>query len=193
MNQLSLFPIVAQPEGFIYQADFLSQEEEADLLRVIRGLEFQVFDFRGFKAKRRIVAYGWDYDFASRKATPGRAIPDFLFFLQKRCAEFIGVRTEDIVEAVVTEYPPTAPIGWHRDVAQFETISGISLLSSCRMRLRPFNREGRSYAIALEPRSIYMLSGAARWNFQHSIPAVEQLRYSITFRTLRQRQEKQAG
>ena len=196
------------PEGFLYQRDFLSEREEAELLGIIQELPFEVFDFHGYKAKRRIVEYGWEYDFGSRKATTTRPIPEFLHALRERAAAFAGVSPEDLVEAVVTEYPAGAPIGWHRDVPQFEVIIGISLASNARMRLKPYGRGGRKSASAeltrtepaikivsviLERRSIYVMRGAARWKFQHSIPAVERLRYSITFRTLRDKSQQRAA
>jgi alkylated DNA repair dioxygenase AlkB len=173
------------PEGFRYQPDFLTAAEEAELLREIGTLPFEAFDYQGYIAKRRVVEYGWEYDFTSRKASTTKPLPDFLLAMRDRAAEFAGVAPEAIVEAVVTEYPPTAPIGWHRDVPQFETVIGISLASACRMRLKPYRADGKIVSVILEPRSIYGISGPARWKWQHSIPAVEQLRYSITFRTLR--------
>ena len=196
------------PEGFLYQRDFLSEREEAELLGIIQELPFEVFDFHGYKAKRRIVEYGWEYDFGSRKATTTRPIPEFLLALRERAAAFADLSPEDLVEAVVTEYPPGAPIGWHRDVPQFEVIIGISLASAARMRLKPYRRGGRKSASAeltrtepankivsviLERRSIYVMRGVARWKFQHSIPAVERLRYSITFRTLRDKPQQRAA
>ena len=102
-------------------------------------------------------------------------------------AAFARALPEQLVEAVVTEYPSGAPIGWHRDVPQFEIVIGISLASSCRMRFKPYKETGRIVSITLEPGSIYVMSEAARWKFQHSIPPVKELRYSITFRTLRQK------
>lgn len=175
------------PEGFAYQAEFLSEAEETELLRVIQGLEFAAFDFHGYKARRRIVEYGWEYDFGSRKASATKPIPEFLLPIRERVAAFAGVPAEDIVEAVITEYPPGAPIGWHRDVPQFEVIIGLSLAGSSRMRLKPYRAAGKIAHVNLEPRSIYVIRGAARWKFQHSIPPVEKLRYSITFRTLRRK------
>ena len=91
---------------------------------------------------------------------------------------------------MVTEYSPGAPIGWHRDAPQFGTIIGISLASASRMRFKPYKAEGKPVSLTLEPRSIYLMRGPARWKFQHSIPAVKELRYSITFRTLRSREKK---
>ena len=86
----------------------------------------------------------------------------------------------------MTEYPPGAPIGWHRDAPQFEIVIGVSLAGACRMRLKPWKGEGKIIYLVLEPRSIYVIQGKARWHYQHSIPPVEETRYSITFRTMRQ-------
>lgn len=175
------------PEEFLYERNFLTEAEESDLLSAIASLTFQPFDFHGYIAKRRIVEYGWEYDFGTRKASGTQPIPNFLLPLQERAASFARIPKEKIVEAVVTEYPPGAPIGWHRDVPQFEVVIGISLGSSCRMRFKPYKGTGKIASQVLEPRSIYVLRGAARWSFQHSIPAVTRLRYSTTFRTLREK------
>jgi len=178
-------PINELPEGFLYQPEFLSGAEEAELLHAIQTLPFTSFEFGEYTAKRRIVVYGWDYDFGSRHASETDPIPEWLWPLRARAAEFASVASEDLVEAVVTEYPSGAPIGWHRDVPQFGDVVGISLLSDCRMRFKPREAEGKPVSITLEPRSVYLLRGPVRWMFQHSIAAVKSLRYSITFRTLR--------
>jgi alkylated DNA repair dioxygenase AlkB len=186
-------PSASLPDGFLYQPDFLTKAEEASLLRTFQSLPFEVFDFHGYKARRRIVEYGWEYDFGSRQASATQPIPDFLIPVRERAATFAGIGPEKLVEAVVTEYPSGAPIGWHRDVPQFETVLGVSLASSCQMRFKPYRGEGKRVSAILEPRSLYLLRGPARWNFQHSIPAVEQLRYSITFRSLREPKKPERG
>jgi alkylated DNA repair dioxygenase AlkB len=175
------------PEGFAYEAEFVSPEEESHLLDEIAGLEFQAFDFHGYIAKRRIVEYGFEYDFTSRQAQTARPLPEFLSPFRERAAEWAGVDAQEIIESVITEYGPGSPMGWHRDVPQFEIIIGISLKSSCRFRFKPYREKGKIVSVVLEPRSAYILRGPARWEFQHSIPAVTSLRYSITFRTWRQK------
>jgi alkylated DNA repair dioxygenase AlkB len=178
------------PEGFVYSPSFLTESEVSDLLATISQLDFHPFEFQGYTAKRRIVEYGWEYDFTSRAASTTKPLPEFLIPLRDRAAAFANLPPESLVEVVITEYPPGAPIGWHRDVPQFEVIIGISLAAPCRMRLKPYRAEGKLVSVILEPRSIYIMRGPARWNFQHSIPAVEALRYSITFRTLRERKPR---
>ena len=182
--------MVDLPEGFSYAPDFLTREQETELLETFSGLPFGTFDFHGYIARRRVVEYGLEYDFSTRRATPTQQIPDFLFSIRERAAQFAGLAPDYLVEAMVTEYPPGAPIGWHRDAPQFGTIIGISLASEARMRFKPYKAEGKAVSILLEPRSIYAMRGPARWRFQHSIPAVKETRYSITLRSLREREGK---
>jgi len=98
--------------------------------------------------------------------------------------------------ALINEYSPGAPIGWHRDAPQYDIVTGVSLLSACRMKFRPHvspgargssgaRRRTATHEITLERRSAYVMSGDARNAYEHHIPAVSALRYSITFRTLR--------
>lgn len=135
-----------------------------------------------------MLEFGLEYDFTTRRATPTQSFPEFLSPVRERAAHFAGISAAELVEGMVTEYSPGAPIGWHRDAPQFGKIIGISLASVSRMRFKPYKAEGKPIALTLEPRSIYLMRGPARWKFQHSIPAVKQLRYSITFRTLRSRE-----
>jgi alkylated DNA repair dioxygenase AlkB len=173
------------PEGFSYRQGFVTMREEAELLRQFEELDFRAFNFQGHIAKRRIVEYGFEYDFTSRRANVSSSIPEFLGTYKERAAEWAGVTPDKIIEAVITEYPEGAPIGWHRDVPQFGVIIGISLKSVARLRFKPWKGPGKILSVALTPRSAYLIRDAARWKYQHSIPAVHELRYSITFRTPR--------
>jgi alkylated DNA repair dioxygenase AlkB len=182
------------PEGFLYRDGFLSEAEEAELLRIFGGLEFAAYDYHGYVAKRRIVRYGVNYDInTGQERESAREIPEFLVGIRGRAAEFAGAAADDLVQAMVSEYSVGTPIGWHRDAPQFGSIIGISLGSACRMRLKPYNSAGRILSLRLEPRSIYAMRGVARSEWQHSIPAVEEMRYSITFRTLRTKRMQKAA
>jgi len=185
------------PQGFLYQSNFLSEVEEANLSRTFEGLEFGAYDFRGYVAKRRVVAYGGGYEAGPRRmAISAEVIPEYLLAIRDRAAGVAGMSAEEIVQAMVTEYSVGTPIGWHRDSPQFGTIIGISLRSAARLRLKPYVRpnygDGEIISVLLERRSIYVMSGAARWNFQHSIPAVKELRYSITLRSLSEKKRRAA-
>jgi alkylated DNA repair dioxygenase AlkB len=126
-------------------------------------------------------------------AVTDKVIPDFLSPIRDRAAVIAGMPADEIVQGLVTEYSVGTPIGWHRDSPQFETIIGISLRSSCRLRLKPYQGEGKIISVMLEPRSIYVMRGPVRWYFQHSIPAVKDLRYSITLRTLSKKHDSRAA
>ncbi len=176
------------PEGFSYQADILSAEEEQSLAEQISVLPLKEFEFHGYIGKRRTMSFGWHYDFGDSKLKQTEEIPAYLLPLRERAAEFAGFPPENLPHALVTEYSPGAAIGWHRDKAVFGEIVGISLLSPCTFRLRRAVDGGWERAsIVAEPRSAYLLSGAARTEWEHSIPPVDALRYSITFRNLRER------
>jgi len=179
-----LAPPPLLPEGFTYQPDILSPDDEAALVAHIRDLPFREFEFQGYLGKRRVVSFGLHYDFAERAVRQAEPIPDFLLPLRARAAAFAAVPADDIQHALVTEYSPGAPIGWHCDRPVFGDVIGVSLLSACRFRLRRKHGAGWDRAAPLlEPRSIYLLRGPVRSEWEHSIAPAEHLRYSITFRT----------
>jgi alkylated DNA repair dioxygenase AlkB len=175
------------PDGFRYQPDVVPPDQENALLERLRGLPFKEFEFQGFVGKRRTVSYGWHYDFNDRVLRKADDIPPFLLSLRDRAAEFAGMDPKRLQQVLVIEYGPGASIGWHRDKPVFGEVIGISLLSSCRFRLRRKAGSGwERVSLTAEPRSAYLLSGPSRSEWEHSIPAVESLRYSVTFRNLRE-------
>jgi alkylated DNA repair dioxygenase AlkB len=176
------------PEGFRYQAEVLPPDEEQELVARIQELPLKEFEFHGYVGKRRTISYGWHYDFTDARLHQTDEIPPFLHRARARAAIFAGLAAEDLPHALVTEYSPGTTIGWHRDKGVFDEVVGISLLSPCTFRLRRKTAAAwERYLLTVDPRSAYLLRGAARTEWEHSIPAVEALRYSITFRSLRSR------
>jgi alkylated DNA repair dioxygenase AlkB len=152
-------------------------------LREIPKLPLRAFDFHGFEGKRRVISFGWKYDFDTATLSKAVDVPDFLLPLREIAADFAGLPAHRLQQVLVTEYDIGAPIGWHRDKALFGVVVGVSLLSPCTFRLR--RRAGEKWervSITVESGSIYLLSGPARTVWEHSIPPVTQLRFSITFR-----------
>jgi alkylated DNA repair dioxygenase AlkB len=185
-DQMALFTAATLPEGFQYQPDLLSPEQEQLLLDQMRSLPFKEFQFQGFVGKRRVVSYGWRYDFNERVIRKAEDIPAFLLPIRAAAAGFAGLAPEQLVQVLLTEYDAGASIGWHRDKKNFGDVIGISLLSACRFRFRRKAGSGWERAsLTAEPRSVYLLRGPSRAEWEHSIPAVDALRYSITLRTLR--------
>jgi len=140
----------------------------------------------GVVARRRVLHFGWSYAFDSARIAPGPEIPDYLLGLRERLGRFAAVAPEDLREALITEYPAGAGIGWHRDAPAFGIVAAVSLMAPCRMRFRRGETgQWETTEITLEPRSAYAITGVSRSGWQHSIPPTKALRYSITFRTLR--------
>jgi alkylated DNA repair dioxygenase AlkB len=190
-KQLSLFGAGAKlPEGFQYQPDLVSPDQEEGLVERIRELPLKEFEFQGYVGKRRVISYGWQYDFNERMLRRTDDIPSWLLPLRELAAGFAGMPPNDLQQALVTEYDVGSAIGWHRDKPMFGQVIGISLLSSCRFRLR--RKAGAVWeraSLIAEPRSAYLLSGPSRTEWEHSIPGVDALRYSITFRNILQATE----
>jgi hypothetical protein len=184
----SLFAEV--PEGFEYRADLITPADEALLAEEIGRVAFSNFEMRGVVAKRRVAFFGRSYDSAGTSPP----IPDFLLPLRDTIAAWAGLDPAAFAMALINEYRAGAPIGWHRDAPQYDIVAGVSLLSSCRMKFRPYvapgaqtpgQRRSATHEITLDRRSGYLMTGLSRTAFEHHIPAVSALRYSITFRTLR--------
>lgn len=192
-RELGLFELQATlPDGFIYQPNFISEAEERELIREIRELSLAPFKYYRFTGKRRTVSFGWQYEFGAGDITKAPDVPAFLLPLRSRAAKLFNIDADSLVQTSIIEYSTGSPIGWHRDIPQFGIVVGASLGAACRMRFRKYDR-GRSknknrderLSIELQPRSIYLMSGASRESWQHSIPPVKELRYAIMMRTLR--------
>ena len=198
-------PALAGLEGFRYQPDLIGPSEEAALLTHVRKLPFREFEFHGYLGKRRVVSFGWKYDYSSRSIQEADRIPAFLLPLRSLAASFAEMDPHEFQQALVTEYRPATGIGWHRDKAVFGKVVGISLLSQCVLRFRrrltgkrsseaerarQRAKEWERINISTDPRSAYLLSGPARSEWEHSILSVGGLRYSITFRNVRDHRQK---
>ena len=180
-------------DGFRYEPDVVTVDEERALLEAIAGVELRQFQFRGYEARRLVAAFGVGYRFSGGALTDAPPLPDFLTVLAERVAPLAGVPATTLSEALITHYPQGAGIGWHRDAPPFDVIIGVSLRSACPFRLRPYaapgvpRRGGRGsiVTVTLAPRSAYVIAGPARSEWEHSIAEVPEPRDSITFRTLR--------
>jgi alkylated DNA repair protein (DNA oxidative demethylase) len=177
-----------EPKGLVYRPQLVSHDEETKLLGVLEKLRFDPIVIHGQAAKRTARHFGLDYDYEARTPLPGEPVPDWMLRVRERAAELAGYGPEELVEILVQRYPPGSTIGWHRDAPAFGTVVGVSLGGESRLRFqRGKGEDRRVWEVLLERRSGYVLAGKARTSWQHSIPPTKELRYSITFRTLRKR------
>jgi alkylated DNA repair dioxygenase AlkB len=184
--QPSLFDVpVELPDGMRYASDLISPDEEQARVAEMAALPFRAFEFHGFLGRRRTVAFGWSYDFNGGGLQQAGAIPDFLLPVRARAAAFADLDPAALEQAGLIEYAPGAGIGWHRDRPAFDDVIGISLGSPCTLRLRRKRGSGwERCSLAVQPRSVYLLRGPSRTDWEHSIPPLATLRYSIMFRNL---------
>jgi alkylated DNA repair dioxygenase AlkB len=138
-NQTDLFADTRTsglPAGFSYQAEFIDRAEELRLVEEIEHLELAPFEFHGFLGKRRVISFGWRYDFNGGGLQEAKDMPSFLMRLRDAAAAFSGLHPLKLQQVSLIEYPAGAAIGWHRDRVIFGEVIGISLLSACTLRFR---------------------------------------------------------
>jgi alkylated DNA repair dioxygenase AlkB len=182
-------PAPALPQGMRYEREFLTPAEEQSLVGLVAAMPLKEMNYRGYTARRRVLSFGGSYDFQAQQLNAAPPIPESLEPLRRKVAGWLGVPPEAFTQVLVAEYREGTPLGWHRDVPEFEDVVGVSLLNEAVMRFRPYPPRDPKKAdvvkLAVEPRSIYLLRGPARWAWQHSVAPTRTLRYSITFRTAR--------
>ena len=190
-SERALFPELVDkqrgllPEGFRYEEDIISEADEAALAKSLATLDLKPFEFHGHLGNRRVISFGLRYDYARRAAKATDGFPAFVADLRNKVAKFAGRKVDEFQQGGVNQYPTGAGIGWHKDKPQFGVIVGVSLLAPATMRFR--RAEGTGWirtSQRLEPRSIYILEGEARTVWEHSVPPVDAVRYSLTFRTV---------
>jgi alkylated DNA repair dioxygenase AlkB len=187
MTQLGLFTDQsAGPAGLRYQPEFVPEAAESELISRISELPLQPFQFGAFEGKRRVASFGFRYDYALKKLQEAEPIPGWLTSIIASVERFGELPEASVRQILCTEYEVGVGIGWHRDKPHFDKVFGLSLGASCKFRFRrAMGEKWERFTLTAEPRSLYMMSGESRQVWEHSIPAVEQRRYSITFRTMR--------
>jgi alkylated DNA repair dioxygenase AlkB len=175
------------PDGFAFAADLVPEALARDLVARFGTLPFRNFDFHGFQGNRRIVSFGWRYEYSGRgELRESDPMPNFLDPLREIAADFAGLKSADFQQALITEYAPGAGIGWHRDKPMFEDVISFSFENPCRLRFRcRSDHTWKRAALTVTPRSAYLLRDEAREIWEHSVPTVDALRYSVTLRTFK--------
>jgi alkylated DNA repair dioxygenase AlkB len=187
-SQLALFDNTnAGPKGLRSVREFVSAETERELISHISQLPLRPFQFGAFEGNRRVKSFGFRYDYSAQRLLQSEPIPEWLHDVGRAVEGFGQLPDGSIRQVLCTEYDVGVGIGWHRDKPHFDKVFGLSLGSACKLRFRRSKGDKWDrFTLQAEPRSLYLMDGEARREWEHSIPGVEQPRYSLTFRTMRQ-------
>jgi alkylated DNA repair dioxygenase AlkB len=169
-----------------YLQGYISPEEETLLVAAIDSESWDT------TWERRRQLYGGAYGGSPADIRP---VPAWGLPLAERIfADGLTARRFD--HMLVNEYCPGQGIALHRDYEPFDrTVASVSLFSPCVMQFREIE-SGATESLLLEPRSLLVLSDAARYDWQHGIARRKNdvwqgiriprhRRLSITFRTSR--------
>jgi alkylated DNA repair protein (DNA oxidative demethylase) len=182
MSMLFDAPLI---DGLRYADALIGSGEEEQLIERMLATDLEPFRFHGWLGNRKTRSFGWRYDFDDASFAPAEPIPGWLLPLRETAAAFAGLQPDDFIHVLLARYDPGAGIGWHRDRDVFDQVVGISLAAPATLRFRRRRGDGFDRAkLDVAPRSGYLLSGEARWDWEHSIVPGSDLRFSITFRAL---------
>ena len=191
MSMLFDAPLIA---GLRYADEIIGEGEEEQLIERLLEADLSPFRFHGWLGNRKTKSFGWRYDFEDATFSPAEPIPGWLQPLRESAAAFANLAPDDFVHVLLARYDPGAGIGWHRDRDVFDRVVGFSLAAPATLRFRRRREGGFDRAnLDVAPRSAYLLSAEARWEWEHSITAGTDLRFSITFRALSEKGRKIAG
>jgi alkylated DNA repair dioxygenase AlkB len=181
---------VPQPPGvpgLLLVPEAVEERQQTELTAHIDVAPLEPFQFGQWQGKRLTYHYGRAYDFSRHRLDEAPPLPDWLLDLREKLAPQADLPADAFPAALLIRYDPGAGIGWHRDRPQYGDVIGLSLGAPTTMRLRRRTASGfERRNVLLPPRSLYRLSGEVRWEWEHSIAPMDQTRWSITFRTLRQ-------
>jgi alkylated DNA repair dioxygenase AlkB len=172
--------------GLEYVPGYLDQDTQDELLSAVDEQPWQTF------VDHRVQVYGYQYNHRAEAAYRIGELPAWSADLALRLMQD-GFMPRVPNQLVVNEYPPGIGLFEHIDQAAFgEAIVSVSLGSTCVMRFTR-DEKGESRELLLEPGSALVLTGEARWDWKHGIPArpsddwhgrecVRSRRVSLTFR-----------
>jgi alkylated DNA repair dioxygenase AlkB len=176
-----------EPSGLAYREEFITVNEERDLVALVKTLPLDYAAYKQYTARRRVLSFGHSYDYNANRLLDAPDLPEAFEFLRERLAAWVGTPANAFVQLLIAEYAPGTPLGWHRDVPDYELVTGVSLGTAAMLRFRPYphapGTRGIVRQLEVSPRSAYSMRGPARWEWQHSVPPTPGQRWSLTFRT----------
>ena len=187
--------------GLLYIENFLTREEETELLQHINGpLDVNWINEKGRfggTLHRRNQQYGWKYNYETRAAEKTSSMPEFFDRLIDNIMTKTSIVTERPDQVIINEYLPGQGITPHVDnVEHFgDIVIGVSLLAPTMMKFVELQNHENFTDVYIMPRSLYFITGTARYKFKHSISTDKydivngkqkprKKRISLTFRTV---------
>lgn len=170
-------------EGFRFWNNSISEQLEREYIRQFEKLSLSQITMRGQQTRRFVGQFGGNVYTYNRAARTRAALTPQLESIRAEIATIVGFNPESLPAITIQYYPTGAGIGWHVDDHRYGLVVGLSLGGSCKMQFRAVKDADAILIRDLPARSVYVLDGSARWNFQHRIPPVKNPRYSVTFRT----------
>lgn len=159
----SVAPAIA---GLSYIPHYIDESTEASLLEIIDSQPWM------HDLKRRVQHYGWRYDYKARNVSSDLRIGELPDWLQSYAVRLQqgGLFTETPDQVIINEYQPGQGISAHIDCMPCfaDTIASLSLGSPCVMDFT-HSETGEKSSLLLEPRSLLVLTGDARYVWQHAI------------------------
>jgi alkylated DNA repair dioxygenase AlkB len=154
--------------GLTYIPGFITRDEENALISNINAQPW-LDDL-----KRCVQHYGYKYDYKARAVGSDAylgPLPDWLSSVSDKLYDD-GIFSSVPDQVIVNEYLPGQGISTHIDCVPCfaDTIASLSLGSPCIMEFSNL-KAGEKKSITLEERSLIVLSGPARYEWQHAIPA----------------------
>jgi alkylated DNA repair dioxygenase AlkB len=152
--------------GLTYIPEFITAEQEVELTHIIDQQPWLA------DLKRRVQHYGYKYDYTARRVDESMrlgAIPDWLMdYCQKLHLVSYFLKLPD--QVIINEYEAGQGIASHVDcVPCFEEIIGSISLGSPVVMDFTHSKTNEKIPILLEPRSLFLLSGDARYVWKHGI------------------------
>ncbi|WP_310482182.1 alpha-ketoglutarate-dependent dioxygenase AlkB [Chamaesiphon sp. VAR_48_metabat_403] len=175
-------PMTTAPDGFSLISNFLTINEQTELLCQISAFEYQEASFRGKRLKRTTSQFGYAYILKGKQLAAAEPMPPFLLALAQKALANCSPQAE-FNQCIITRYQVSAGIGWHVDAPRFgDLVVGISLAGSGRFQFRPKRTNLISFETELTSGSMYLIDGCSRWDYEHRLMPVKEERYSIGFR-----------
>lgn len=188
------------PPGLFYVPKAVSVGDHRTILHTLESSHEKFVPVRDVNS-RRVLQFGYLYDYASRGEAPlvrTDPIPEFLQPLvvsaQAQCRHFIpGVSERHIAfnQIIVNRYRPKEGISAHTDRFTFGPI--ICCFSFGRAAKFEFSRDNTIFKLLVQSRSLYIMSDQVRTEWKHAMTPLTSRglkafepkdRYSVTLRVV---------